>query len=122
MSLPFCGRNEQLDALRGAWQEVRSGDGPRAAVILGESGLGKTRLVQEFYAWLVASEQPAGYWPPTLAQDGNNLHINPAESSWDAAAPLPFLWWGIASPARRTTTRSWRARWRATSGLTSYLT
>ena len=95
MSLPFCGRNEQLDALRGAWQEVRSGDGPRAAVILGESGLGKTRLVQEFYAWLVASEQPAGYWPPTLAQDGNNLHINPAESSWDAAAPLPFLWWGI---------------------------
>ncbi len=94
---PFCGRSEQLDALRGVWQEVRGGDGPRAAVILGESGLGKTRLVQEFYAWLVATEQRSGaaYWPATLAQDGNNLYINAVEASWDAAAPLPFLWWGI---------------------------
>ncbi len=95
---PFCGREAHLDALRQAWSEVAAGAGPRTLVLLGESGLGKTRLVQEFYAWLVASEQgagAAGYWPADLAQDGNNLYVNPPESSWDAGAPLPFLWWGI---------------------------
>lgn len=94
---PFCGREEQLARLLSAWLEVKRGDGPQAVAILGESGFGKTRLVQEFYAELVRSEQDGagGYWPPVLARDGNNLQINPPEASWDAAATLPFLWWGV---------------------------
>lgn len=98
--LPFSGRAAQFERVQAAWQAVRSG-GPRAVVLLAESGLGKTRLVQEFYAWLVEREQggaSAGsraYWPATLAQDANNLHVNPAAASCDTTADLPFLWWGI---------------------------
>ncbi len=93
---PFCGREEQLARLREAWGSVAGGEGPRTLVLLGESGFGKTRLVQEFYGWLAAEGQgETRYWPADLAQDGNNLYVNPPESSWDAGAPLPYLWWGI---------------------------
>lgn len=97
--LPFAGRTAQLEVLRGAWESVRAGPGPKVVVLLAESGLGKTRLVQEFYGWLVEHEQcdaaTAAYWPAALSQDANNLHVNPAESSWDSSAALPFLWWGV---------------------------
>jgi len=65
-------------------------------VLLAESGLGKTRLAQEFYSRVVGSDQAAdGYWPPELGADGNNLLVNPAPASWNAAAQVPFLWWGV---------------------------
>ena len=100
---PFCGRSEQLDALLSCWQEVRSGlAGPRIVVLLAEAGMGKTRLAQQFYDRLVALEQGGdGYWPPHLGHEGNNLLVNPPAASWDAAADMPFLWWGIrlADPA-----------------------
>lgn len=96
----FCGREEQLETLLSCWQEVRSGlAGPRTVVLLAEAGLGKTRLAQQFYDRLVALEQnDAGYWPPRLGVDGNNLLVNPPAASWDAAADMPFLWWGVRLP------------------------
>lgn len=54
--------------------------------------------MQEFYAWLVRHEQGStdlAYWPPTIAQDGNNLHVNPPEGECNAQAQMPFLWWGV---------------------------
>src|SRR5690606_13435304 len=70
--------------------------GPRTAVLLAESGLGKTRLAQEFYDRLVQTDQgPDGYWPLQLGAEGNNLLVNPPPASWNAAAHMPFLWWGV---------------------------
>ncbi len=93
---PFCGREEHLATLLSIWQEVKQGAGPRVVVLLAEAGLGKTRLAQEFYARLVRSEQPGGgYWPPELGTDGNNLLVNPPPAGWNAAAEMPFLWWGV---------------------------
>ena len=94
--IPFCGREEQLDALMSCWHEIKAGTGPKAVVLLAESGLGKTRLAQEFYRRLVAAEQgPAGYWPQQLGEDGNNLLVSPTVTSIDSGAPMPFLWWGL---------------------------
>lgn len=93
---PFCGREDQLATLLARWQEVKEGQGSRVVVLLAESGLGKTRLAQEFYARVVEAEQGAGgYWPPELGTDGNNLLVNPPPASWNAAADVPFLWWGL---------------------------
>ncbi|MFA5550281.1 MAG: AAA family ATPase, partial [Trueperaceae bacterium] len=94
--IPFCGREEQLDALMACWQAVKDSREPRVAVLLAEAGLGKTRLAQEFYRRLVAAEQgSAGYWPQQLGEDGNNLLVNPPPAGLDSGAPMPFLWWGV---------------------------
>ena len=43
---PFLGRDDALDWLRGQWSQARGGSG-RLAVIAGQPGIGKTRLVSE---------------------------------------------------------------------------
>jgi hypothetical protein len=93
---PFCGRETELAALEDAWRAVRAGGGPRAVVLLGDRGLGKTRLVQAFYARAVAEAQPdGGYWPAALGAEGRNLQVVPDEGAWRLEAPMPFLWWGV---------------------------
>jgi hypothetical protein len=82
-----------MSALLGEWQAVRGGDGPRVVAVLGEPGLGKTRLVQTFFA-AISSADGNGYWPPVLARHGNNLQVNPAPDPARAGEP-PFLWWGV---------------------------
>lgn len=44
---PLVGRDSELAALRGRWDEVLSGNG-RSIVISGEAGIGKSRLVHAF--------------------------------------------------------------------------
>lgn len=93
---PFCGQEEHLATLASLWQVVSEGGGPRVVVLLAESGLGKTRLAQEFYARTVrAGQGDGGYWPPELGADGDNLLVNPLPGSWNGAARMPFLWWGV---------------------------
>lgn len=96
----FCGRESELGELLAAYDRVAAGGGPEIAVLLGESGLGKTRLVQEFFARLSSGVDAAGesgYWPDRLVRDGNNLRINPdpRECNPGGAANMRFLWWGI---------------------------
>ena len=62
----FYGREEELGWLRGLWDQTTGGGpnqppgGPRMAVILAESGLGKSRLVQALYQQLTTDPQ----WDP----------------------------------------------------------
>lgn len=94
----LCGRERELDLLLATWEKVKSpGAGPRVCVLLAESGLGKTRLAQEFFGRLSRSQgvHGVGYWPPELGRDGNNLRINPPEEDCNGDAELPFLWWGL---------------------------
>ena len=44
---PFVGRQEELDLLMRRWERARAGEG-QLALVVGEPGIGKSRLVQEF--------------------------------------------------------------------------
>jgi DNA-binding SARP family transcriptional activator/tetratricopeptide (TPR) repeat protein len=46
-AMPFEGREEEIAALRHAWQQAAGGRS-RVAVVSGEAGIGKTRLLREF--------------------------------------------------------------------------
>jgi class 3 adenylate cyclase len=48
--LAMIGRQEQLEQLRQAYRRVTSGPQPGQVTILGEAGIGKSRLVREFLA------------------------------------------------------------------------
>ena len=44
---PLVGREEELEILRRRWERARSGEG-QLALIVGEPGIGKSRLIEEF--------------------------------------------------------------------------
>jgi tetratricopeptide (TPR) repeat protein len=95
----FCGRQSEMALLREAFDRIAGPDPePQVLVLLAESGLGKTRIAQEFYQWLSTSIDvagPGGYWPDQLDRIGDNLRINPDPADCDNRATLPFLWWGL---------------------------
>ena len=98
----FVGRKTELDWLISAWQQVKQGR-PQFLVLLAETGLGKTRLVQELYRWLQRNEDPSqpdapqGYWPDAFANYGTNLEVNPQfpPERGVKLANIPWLWWGL---------------------------
>jgi len=96
--LYFEGRQDQLVWLTQQWKEAKQGR-PKLITILGESGLGKTRLVQELFTHLSQdqTEDPNGYWPPYLDK-GHNLACNPPSSSVNTNVNIPWLWWGMRFP------------------------
>lgn len=100
----FLGREAELTKLMDAWDRVEQGN-PQWIAIVAESGVGKTRLVQEFYRQLAAAENtsrmPAvGYWPDELPIDRDKLGLNPDIDSFSVGAvksiaDIPWLWWGL---------------------------
>lgn len=53
----FVGRERELDVLRATYRTVTSEARPHVVDITGDAGVGKTRLVREFWTWL-AKESP----------------------------------------------------------------
>jgi predicted ATPase len=43
----FVGRARELATLRALWSDVAAGDGARIALVVGEAGIGKSRLARE---------------------------------------------------------------------------
>jgi DNA-binding SARP family transcriptional activator/tetratricopeptide (TPR) repeat protein len=89
LTVPFVGRKDMLRQIRGAFNHHRS------VFILGEAGLGKTRLIQEYASQmhpkprlLVATCRPLEKSLPFQAiKEVFRLHITPEE--W---AALPKIW------------------------------
>jgi len=62
---PFVGREDELRSLMTRWERSREGEG-QVALIIGEAGIGKSRLLQRFHelipdaphAWLEAAAAP----------------------------------------------------------------
>ncbi len=74
----FHGRGEELLTLDRAWEAARSGEGPVRAVI-GEAGIGKSRLVREWLSALRRRDIPAhvimaSHGPGGLAVGNNPLN------------------------------------------------
>jgi class 3 adenylate cyclase len=57
---PFVGRGRELGQLRAAYRQVVAAREPHVAIVIGDAGVGKTRLVREFWEWLgdAEPEQP----------------------------------------------------------------
>jgi tetratricopeptide (TPR) repeat protein len=103
----FYGRTEELAWLRGLWDACTARDattgryagGPRMAVVVAESGVGKSRLVQALYQQLTVDPawDPAdvNYWPDAFQSPGDSLRVNPDPHGHEPKAPPRFLWLGL---------------------------
>ena len=58
----FVGRARELDALRAAYLRVRDCRRPELVALVGEAGVGKTRLVREFVEERPRSDDPGPLW------------------------------------------------------------
>src|SRR2546422_5266587 len=99
----FQGREAELAWLRRLWDEAATRAetggfaGPRLAMLIAETGLGKSRLVQELYQVLTSDPlwNPPGknYWPRTLVSTTGQIRENP-EMNDHVEGPPRFLWLG----------------------------
>jgi tetratricopeptide (TPR) repeat protein len=100
----FHGREKEFAWLRGMFDAVatKGADGkftgPRMAVIVAESGIGKSRLVQELYIRLTEDPQwdppEVDYWPDAFGDGGVNLRAVPDMKGHVPKGPPRFAWLG----------------------------
>lgn len=94
----FHGRQAELALLRQYWDSCTQRKSPSIVTLLGESGIGKSRLVREFFQQLVNDPQwnPSDhdFWPtdPTSVAI---LATDPLASEHVASGPPQFLWLGL---------------------------
>jgi tetratricopeptide (TPR) repeat protein len=95
----FISRESEMAELRAKWNEVQQGS-PRLLVLLADTGLGKTRLIHEFYRQISVEENAGkvgeGYWPDRLDSDPIGLRINPPPPPTPRKMEeMPWFWWGL---------------------------
>ena len=71
---PLVGRDEETTMLMRRWERARQGDG-QLVLIVGEPGLGKSRLIEEFHARL--SEMPHTWVEWSCSQLLQNTPLHP---------------------------------------------
>src|SRR5271156_4358869 len=70
---PLVGRGEELDVLARRWERARRGEG-QLSLIVGEPGLGKSRLVEEFRARLAETPHTWVEWASSQLLQNTPLH------------------------------------------------
>ena len=70
---PLVGREEELDILSRRWERARKGEG-QLALIVGEPGLGKSRLMEEFRARLAETPHTWVEWSSSQLLQNTPLH------------------------------------------------
>ena len=70
---PLVGREEELDLLSRRWERARKGEG-QLALIVGEPGLGKSRLMEEFHGRLGETPHTWTEWSSSQILQNTPLH------------------------------------------------
>jgi hypothetical protein len=108
-TLAFTGRTDELLKLIDMWQLATTKNEPEIITLIGDSGSGKTRLVQEFYHYIARHQQwnPAefNYWPDAFQTPQTQLHVNPDFTNHTPKGPPLFFWSGLrwSDPMQRNT-------------------
>ena len=70
---PFVGREEELGVLARRWERAKGGEG-QLVLIVGEPGLGKSRLIEEFHAQLAETPHTWVEWSASQLLQNTPLH------------------------------------------------
>ena len=70
---PLVGREEELEHLSRRWEKARKGEG-QLALVVGEPGIGKSRLIEEFHAHLGETPYTWGEWSSSQLLQNTPLH------------------------------------------------
>ena len=85
---PLVGREEELDLLNRRWDRAHKGEG-QLALIVGEPGLGKSRLMAEFHARLGETPHTWVEWSSSQLLQNTPLIRSPNGAASDSAQTFP---------------------------------
>lgn len=102
------GHGGVVDELLDAFADVCDRRTPAWWSLEANTGWGKTRVVQEFYARLAAAQESPGYWPASMlpedaatgGRDERKVIQPPLVNALSGSAPRWF-WWGVSCERRR---------------------
>ena len=113
---PLVGRDDEIAMLMRRWERARQGEG-QLVLIVGEPGLGKSRLVEEFHARLLETPHTWAEWSCSQLLQNTPLHPIadwgrqrfggsdvPAEKRFGGSGRICWRW---SSSTRRTMQRCW---------------
>lgn len=89
----FIGRQDDISTLKKVWSRVIEGT-PCFFVLRADSGVGKTRLIQQFYHWLSNQKDDKNYWCDSLYDKNKAISIVPeiSDRPIKEIPELPWLW------------------------------
>ncbi|OCA87806.1 hypothetical protein A8F94_08155 [Bacillus sp. FJAT-27225] len=92
----FIGRDKELNDLSDAFESIKKGN-TKMLLIEADTGVGKTRLIQEFYHILSIKEDASQYWPDNLEDTKHTMSIVPEFQTLvdGRISELPWLWLAI---------------------------
>ena len=70
---PFVGREEELGLLTRRWERARAGEG-QLVLVVGEPGLGKSRLIEAFHSQLAETPHTWSEWSASQLLQNTPLH------------------------------------------------
>ena len=96
----LLGREDDIAYLYEEYENVKKSKQPRFISLLGERGVGKTRLIRAFYEDLRIKEDKIDYWPEHFQGNYVQLDLNPDYSSHSFKDNInqkdtSFYWWGV---------------------------
>ncbi|WP_214889491.1 ATP-binding protein [Exiguobacterium sp. s142] len=95
----FYGRNEEIAAFTDLFDRVKNNN-PHFLTLFGDTGLGKTRLIQEFYHHLNKIDDDNEYWPNHLRDTENTMSLVPdfTELYSSRSNLMPWMWVALRCP------------------------
>ena len=103
-------RRQLVDSLVVAFDSIVQVPGPQMVVLSAPSGEGKTRIIQEFYRRIAASQPTPAYWPAEIVaedvDDWKNDRKRLAVAAFTPAsgANIPWLYWSVSCRRRSDNT------------------
>ena len=78
-ALPFVGREAEIALLQQRWKASTTGLGTNVITLVGETGVGKSRIVQQLYQHLSTDPtwDPHHFWPDAFQTHATQLRVNP---------------------------------------------
>jgi hypothetical protein len=104
----FIDRETELNYLLECYDEVQKNSTTKFVAIIADSGIGKTRLVREFYGEITKKYDKLSYWPDRLSNNLRSLLLNPDFKGHEFSDDVikhgaPFYWWSVrfSDPEKR---------------------
>jgi hypothetical protein len=91
----FIGRDKELAKLLDIYEDTKAGN-TNVVILEADTGIGKTRLIQELYHYLTIYDDEPNYWPDNLEDTKHTMTIVPEFEVLENNAELQMPWMWVA--------------------------